>query len=89
MLFREQALEGLRAYLKQLGVRDCPPCGSSALHIDRRPVLMYVGGTPALHDKTTDVIFLLRLFCETCGYVMLFDTEKYATSDELLYEANP
>jgi hypothetical protein len=89
MLFRQQALDDLAARVKQLGVRDCPACGSSALHVDRRPVLMYVGGAPVIEDRTANVLFLFRLFCETCGYVMLFDTEKYATSDELLYEANP
>jgi hypothetical protein len=50
---------------------------------------MYVGGAPVIDDRTANVTFLLRLFCETCGYVMLFDTEKYVPSDELLYETGP
>jgi hypothetical protein len=89
MLFRQGALDSLGAHLEQLGVGNCPACGSSALRADRRPVLMYVGGTPTIKDSATNMLFLLRLFCEICGYVMLFDTEKYATSDDLLYEADP
>jgi hypothetical protein len=48
---------------------------------------MYVGGSPEARDATTNVIFLMRVFCEICGYSMLFDTEKYVHGDEKIFES--
>lgn len=88
MLFTEAALDTIRTDLQRLGLHDCPVCKGSALHTDRRPVWMYVGGTADTRDATTNMVFLLRVFCDVCGHVLLFDVERFVKGDERIWETS-
>lgn len=76
--------------LQQLGVTACPVCGSTdALGIGRRPVLLVDGEFPAAFSKVPmaadpdrQVTFAVQIECSTCGYIMLFNAERYRTGDE-------
>jgi hypothetical protein len=86
MRFREQAVEQITAHLQQLGLARCPVCSGETLGVDRRPVWMYVGGVPEAKDSTTNIVYLLRVLCQVCGHVMLFDSEQYAKGDDPIFE---
>ncbi len=78
--------------LQRLGVKACPVCGSDAddaLAIGRRPVLLVdgefpppVGGLPLASDPDRHVTFAVQIECTTCGYLMLFNAERYRTGEE-------
>jgi hypothetical protein len=87
MRLRKDAVDRITTDLQKLGLASCSVCDSAALQVDRRPIWMYVGGSPEARDATTNVIFLMRVFCEICGHSMLFDTEKYVHGDEKIFES--
>jgi hypothetical protein len=76
--------------LQQLGVKACPMCGSAdGLGIGRRPVLIVDGefpptmiNVPLEADPDRHVTFAVQIECTTCGYLMLFNSERYRTGDE-------
>jgi hypothetical protein len=86
VLFTKNVLERLAANLQQLGLATCPVCGGAALNTDRRPVVMTVGGGDRLRDSTTNIAYHLRILCDMCGHVMLFDVERYVSGDEPIFE---
>ncbi len=74
--------------LQNLGVKTCPMCGSAELGIGRRPVLIVdgefpspVGGVPLEADRDRQMYFAVQIECATCGYVMLFNSQRYRTGD--------
>ena len=75
--------------LQQLGLRACPVCGSTEpLSVGRFPVLLVDAGFPPDEDGTHlgerdgDMTFAVRVECDTCGHLMLFNAERYRTGDE-------
>jgi hypothetical protein len=76
--------------LQQLGMRTCPICGSAdALGIGRFPTFLVEGAPPPNRgdlpvgeDHDTDVTLAVRIECTVCGYLMLFNAEKYRSEDE-------
>jgi hypothetical protein len=79
--------------LQQLGMKSCPVCGSAdSLGIGRRPVLLLEGEfpprlgnvslVPLEADPDRQVKFAVQIECSMCGYIMLFNAERYRTGDE-------
>jgi hypothetical protein len=75
--------------LRQLGLRDCPICGlADSLGVGHSPVLVIDGGFPPCADGPAgkniggDLTFAVRIECATCGYLMLFNAQKFRTADE-------
>lgn len=86
MLYTNEVLERISAELQRLGLGTCPVCSGSALNTDRRPVVMTVGGGGGLEDSTTNIAYHLRILCDMCGHVMLFDVERYVSGDDRILE---
>jgi len=42
-----------------------------------------------LRDPDTNVLFMVRVACQLCGYAMLFDSEKHHGPDERVLEFSP
>jgi hypothetical protein len=50
-------------------------------------VLLDVGGfhhekDDPRHDPEANVMFMVRVYCQLCGYVLLFDSEQFRGGDE-------
>ena len=80
--WRRHASERMAAIITQMGLRSCPVCSSeSSLGLLPKPVLLADGG--AFEDRTEgNILFMAVVRCESCGYTMLFDSEKFTGSDE-------
>jgi hypothetical protein len=94
--FREEILREVTQRITQLGLTSCAICDATdSWQVDRRPVLLPVGGRtsriedPIAGDPDTDVVFIVRVFCEVCGYTMLFDSAKHHEEDEPVLEGPP
>ncbi len=83
--------------LHQLGMKSCPVCGSAEpLHLNCFPVLLVDGQFPADADTLPsgenyggDLTFAVRVECLTCGYLMLFNAQRYRTGDEKILVGDP
>jgi hypothetical protein len=87
MRFREKSLEQMAARIGELGLSECPVCHTGAILVARHPALIPIGGlyqdkADPRHDPDADVIFAVRLTCDVCGYMLLFDSEKFQPSNE-------
>jgi hypothetical protein len=89
MRWRKQFMVEVVGALQNLGVKTCPICGSAELGIGRRPVLLVdgefppkAGGRPLEADRDRRLTFAVQIECVTCGYLMLFNSERYRTGDE-------
>ena len=83
--------------LQQLGMKACPVCGSAeSLGMSHFPVLLVDGRAPSGADAPPagehdagDLIFAVRIECQTCGHLMLFNAQKYRTGDEKILVPEP
>ena len=90
MRWRQSFIAEVSQALQQLGLRACPICGSAdALGIGRFPTFLVEGGPPSEgdhlpvgEDNDTDVTLAVRIECNACGHLMLFNAQKYRTEDE-------
>lgn len=90
MRFRKSFMEAMAPGMQRRGLSGCPICGSKeALVIDNKPVLVVdgerpprVGHSPIEHDPDRQLTFAARTECTTCGYLMLFNSERYGSGDE-------
>lgn len=96
MRFREEILREVTQRITQLGLTSCAVCDAQdSWQVDRRPVLLHVGGLksriedPVQGDPDANVEFMVRVFCEVCGYTMLFDSAKHHGGDEPVLEGPP
>jgi hypothetical protein len=87
--WRKTFMAEVAGTLQNLGVKACPMCGSAELGIGRRPVLIVdgefpppVGGVPLEADRDRQMTFAVQIECSTCGYLMLFNAERYRTGKE-------
>ncbi len=76
-------LKETSATLERLGLADCSVCGGRTLERDDRPYIVGVGGVRGseLEDQDTNIVYFLRISCDTCGHVLLFDSEKFRDGD--------
>lgn len=77
--------------LIQLGLRECPVCGSAeSLGMSPFPAILVDGEFPldsdALPEEEGDLTFAVRIECATCGHLMLFNAQRYRTGDAKIIE---
>ena len=95
MRFREEIVQEITNRLAQLGLEECPICHGGTLNAHHVPVYLHVGGVksqiedPVMGDPDTNILFMVRVACEVCGYTMLFDSEKHHGPDEPVLEKPP
>jgi hypothetical protein len=87
MRFREKSLAQMAARIGELGLSECPVCHTGAILVARHPALIPIGGlhqdkADPRHDPDASVIFAVRLTCDVCGYMLLFDSEMFHPSSE-------
>lgn len=82
MQFEENILSEITGRIGQLGLTNCPICDGESLYVDRRPSLLHIGGLDAERDAESNVLSMVRIFCNLCGYTMLFDSERHHGPDE-------
>lgn len=78
MRFDDDKLREVIQRITQLGLTACPICDAKeSLQVDRRPAFLLVGGLDPEHDPDANGLFMVRIFCNLCGYTLLFDSEKH------------
>ena|SRR5215471_4969090 len=90
MRWRESFLAEVSQSLRQLGLKACPVCGLvDSLDVGQLPVLLFDGGFfrridghPPARDCDADLSFAIRIECTACGYLMLFNAQRFRTADE-------
>ena len=90
MRWRQSFLVEVSQTLRQLGLAACPVCGlADSLSVGHLPVLLADGGfLPGAddhfpgEDRDGDLTFAVRIECNTCGYLMLFNAQRFRTADE-------
>lgn len=83
-------------HLQQLGLQSCPVCDSTELRVNPYPVALMEGGLPPQasnvpkeEDPYRGMAFAVRFECSTCGYFMLFNSERFRRGDEPTMTAEP
>jgi hypothetical protein len=94
MKWRQKILDEVKGHLVRLGLTTCPICESGDLRVDKRPGLVHVGGFPHERDDPrwdpdANVYFVCVVICNLCGHTMMFDSDKFHTSDELTMYVGP
>ena len=90
MRWRPSFLAEVLQSLRQFGLAGCPLCGlADSLGIGHLPVLLVDGGFPPGADDSSlgedgdgDLTFAVRIECNACGYLMLFNAQRFRTADE-------
>jgi hypothetical protein len=89
MRWRKAFMTEVSRMLHQLGMGECPVCGSArSLAVSPFPVLLADAGFPDAEDSLSggacggDLTFAVRVECATCGHLLLFNAQKYRTGDE-------
>lgn len=91
--FTDEVLESLH----RLGLRGCLVCGSAeSLSMSPLPVVLpdagfdsWAGGVAPGGEHGPDLTFTVRVECDTCGHLMLFNALKYRTGDDKLLQHEP
>jgi hypothetical protein len=94
MRFRSKTQQEIMARLSQLGLSSCSVCQTGALFVSPYPVLVNFGGFPVdpsdpRHDPDANVWFALKVECDVCGHMMLFNSERYHGPDEKVLYRGP
>lgn len=85
MRWRQSFLAEVSQALRQLGLTACPVCGlADSLDVSHFPGLLFDGGFPADGDLT----FAVRMECNACGHLMLFNSQRFRTADEKIMVAD-
>jgi hypothetical protein len=86
MRWRKTFLIEMYDHLQRLGLSRCAVCGSDDLLPHRYPHVVFISGLPptvtGVPDPEANVEYLVRIECQRCGYVLMFDAEKFRTGDE-------
>lgn len=93
MRWRQTFLFEVFESLHQLGMEACPVCSTDALSMSPFPALIVEAGLPpgaqrlpSWEDSYGDIAFAVRIECTACGYLMLFNSQKYRTDNEKILE---
>lgn len=94
MRFRKRVTEAMAARIVELGLSECPVCHTGAILISRQPAHVSTGGFhygkgDPRNDPDANVIFAVQLTCDVCGYLMLFDSEKFYTGNDRIFINGP
>jgi hypothetical protein len=93
--YRQKVLTELSEHLVRFGLRKCPVCDSETLAISRLPVIVAIGGfshhepSDPRHDPDSNVNFAAKVECDVCGYMLLFNVERFHTGDEPIIYTGP
>jgi|SRR5277367_4089181 len=90
MRWRESFLAEVKQLLRQFGLVVCPVCRlADSLGVGHWPVLLVDGGFPSgtedrslAEDGDGDLTFAVRVECNACGYLMLFNAQRFRTPDQ-------
>ena len=85
MRWHEAFMTEVARALHQLGMTECPVCGSTrSLAMSPFPVLLADAGFADAEDPRSggDLTFAVRVECTICGHLLLFNAQKYRTGDE-------
>jgi hypothetical protein len=90
MRWRQSFLAEVSQTLRQLGLTACPVCGlDDSLDVGHLPELLFGGRFPPrtdghsrAKDSDGDLTFAVRIECNACGYLMLFNAQRFRTADE-------
>lgn len=90
MRWSQSFLAEVSQSLRQLGLTTCPVCGlADSLEAGHLPVLLVDGGFPPGTDDNSlredgdgGLTFSVRIECNACGYLMLFNAQRFRTADE-------
>ena len=90
MRWRQSFLAEVSQTLRLLGLTACPVCGlADSLDVGHLPELLFDGGfTPRTgdhcwgEDGDGDLTLAVRIECNACGYLMLFNAQRFRTADE-------
>lgn len=93
MRWRQAFMSEVFQALRRLGLQTCPVCNSAdALSMSPFPALIteaeFPGADtlPGWDEPGGDLIFAVRVECVACGYLMLFNSEKYRSAGEKILE---
>jgi hypothetical protein len=88
MRFRKTFLAETRDTLNRLGLDACTVCGSRDRGFLTTPVVLPIGGAPRPDnpDPEANFLFALALRCDTCGNLVLFDSEKFRKDQPTLVQ---
>jgi hypothetical protein len=72
--------------IAELGLNKCPICDGETIGIAERPAMLYIGGflfekDDPRRDPDANVVYAVDFTCQVCGYIMLFDSEKFHRGD--------
>ena len=95
MRWRESFVAEVSQSIRQLGLKACPVCGLvDSLDVSHLPVLLFDGGFlrriddhHLARDWDGDLTFAVRIECAACGYLMLFNAQRFRTADEKIIVA--
>src|SRR4051812_47882536 len=88
MRWRQSFLAEVSRSLRQLGLKACPVCGlADSLNLGHLPALLVEGGLLAGADDNSlredyELVFAVRLECSACGYLMLFNAQRFRSANE-------
>jgi hypothetical protein len=90
MRWRPSFVAEVSQSLRLLGLKACPVCGlDDSLGIGNSPLILIDGDFPLRaddhpsgEDRDGDLTFAVRIECTACGYLMLFNAQRFRTADE-------
>jgi ssDNA-binding Zn-finger/Zn-ribbon topoisomerase 1 len=91
MRFRRRVLKEIAGHIRRLGLSRCPVCGGeSSLAASRLPAIINCGGWPherddPRHDPDAYVWFAVKVECDSCGHMLLFNSERFRHGDEPVF----
>jgi hypothetical protein len=72
----------------ELGLDDCRVCGATESNSTwQQPALIHVGGHVDDHPDA-NMCYAIIVLCRQCGYMMLFDSERFSRGDEYTLTAH-
>jgi hypothetical protein len=75
----------MASLITQMGLESCPTCGSnSSLNLLPWPAIVHVGGSGAkpAGQHGGNFLYMALVRCESCGYSMMFDSEKLTDKEQ-------
>lgn len=94
MRWQSHIITEITGKLVQMGLEQCPICDSGSLTVDSRPIVLPWGGAPwpthtGVDDPDANILYMIHIQCELCGYSLLFNCEKFITGNTPALEPAP
>lgn len=88
MRWEDGAVTGFRNHLTRVGLHKCPVCSTGMLDVSPAPVVLPWRGFAWRdvgergYDTKANILFMLKVTCDFCAHVMLFDSERFSSGDD-------